>query len=230
MSPPLSDEQAARVEAHTLLVRKAAQQVASHSSVLSFEDLESVGNEALVRAAMRYDPSSPASFATYAHYRVRGAMIDAIRARTPGRRKQKRALSRLQATQALLSQAAEDQAARRSAGDLQTLTQRVAAARELVRRASMVIEMSESVPVSADVVAADEPDPEQQLVDADRRARIRELIAGLEPDERALVQAIYVHGRTLKDYADELGTSPSTISRRHTRLLDRLGKHMRESK
>ena len=156
MSPPLSDEQAARVEAHTKLVHRAAHQVYAHTSVLSFEELESVGNEALVRAAMRYDPSSPASFATYAHYRVRGAMIDAIRARTPGRRKQKRALSRLQATQALLSEAAEDQAARRSAGDLQTLTQRVAAARELVRRASMVIEMSESVPVSTDVVAADD--------------------------------------------------------------------------
>ena len=83
MSPPLTDAQAARVERHTGLVRDTARRVARNCGVrfMSLEELESVGNEALVQAAMRYDPTSPASFATFAHYRVYGAMIDALRKR-----------------------------------------------------------------------------------------------------------------------------------------------------
>ena len=83
MSPPLSDEQAARVERHTDLVRKLARRVAREIGVMAVDELESVGNEALVRSAMRYDPESAATFSTYAHYRVRGAMIDEVRKRTP---------------------------------------------------------------------------------------------------------------------------------------------------
>ena len=83
MSPPLSDEQAARVARHTDLVKRIARSIHFQIGQLDVDELASVGNEALVGAAMRYDPSSGASFSTYAHYRIRGAMIDAIRSAVP---------------------------------------------------------------------------------------------------------------------------------------------------
>jgi RNA polymerase sigma factor for flagellar operon FliA len=227
MSPPLSDEQAARVEGHTELVRKVARRVARQVGVMSAEELESVGNEALVRAALRYDPGASASFATYAYYRVRGAMIDAVRKRTPGRRKHARALVRLETTQALLSQAAEDQATLRRCGERQTLEQRVEAARELVRRAALSLRLSEPDGSGLDRVATEDPDPERVLLDADARGRMWSLVEELEPEQRRLVEAIYVHGRMMKDIAAELGTSPATISRRHAKILDLLGKRAR---
>ena len=99
MSPPLSAEQATRVERHTQLVAKLARSIGKGSAgLLSVEELESVGNEALVRCSMRFDPSAGASFSTYTHYRVRGAMIDALRKRRPGRRTHRRALARLEAS------------------------------------------------------------------------------------------------------------------------------------
>ena len=228
MSPPLNEAQAARVERHTGLVRDIARRVVRNvgARMMSVEELESVGNEALVQAAMRYDPSNPASFATYAHYRVYGAMIDALRKRTPGRRQQQRALVRLSATQDLLRQAAEDHAGQRAAGQQLTLEQRVELARELVRRAAVAVRLSEPEPRSFDSVAADEPDPEQLLLDADQRRRLWTLVAELDTHERDLIDALYMQGRTMKDYAEAIGTSVSTISRRHARIVDRLSKRM----
>lgn len=226
MSPPLTDEEAARVERHASLVRVIAGRVVRKAGlgVLTFEDLISAGNEALVQAAMRFDPSSPTSFATYAHYRVYGSMIDAIRKRTPGRRTHARALIRLAATQELLRQSAEDQAVQRSAGQRSSLEQRVETARALVRKASLAVRLSEPEARSFESVAAEQPDPEQRLLDADQRNRLWTLVAQLEPHERELLEALYVDGLRMKDLAEQLGTTASTISRRHARILARLSK------
>ena len=227
MSPPLSDEQAARVERHTDLVRIVAIRVARRVGVMSVEELESVGNEALVTAALRYDPSGPASFQTFAHYRIHGAMIDAVRRQTPGRRRQKRAMQRLELTQSLLSQAAEDADARRASGQTQTLEQRVEAARELVRRAALAVQLSEPDTSRLEGVAAAAPDPEQQLLDADARTRMWSLVDELDADARALIEALYLRGETMREIAEGLGCSVATISRRHARILDAMAKRAR---
>ena len=227
MSPPLSEEQTQRVESHTRMVQRVARSVARNITVLEVEELESVGNEALVRAALRYDPTSPATFATYAYYRVRGAMLDAIRSRTPARRAERRARVRLEATQALLQTAAEDRASAREHGGRETLEQRVAAARELVRRAALAVNLSEAGERGLDRVPDHDPSPEQQTIDADARRRLWALIEQLEPSERQLLRAIYVDGRTMREYGESIGTSTATVSRRHARLLERLGKRAR---
>ena len=227
MSPPLSEEQASRVERHTQLVAKLARSIARGGGVLSTQELESVGNEALVRCSMRYDSARDASFATFAHYRVRGAMIDAIRKQTPGRRKQKRALARLEATQALLSQAAEDQDAQRASGQRQTLEQRVEVARALVRRAALSVRLSEPDNRRIHTVASDGPDPEQLLLDADVRAQLWSLVDQLDDEQRGLITAIYIEGESMRALAKRLGTSTATVSRRHARLIDELGKRAR---
>ena len=231
MSPPLTDAQAGRVERHTKLVRASARRIAASvgTRLLSIDELESAGFEALVEAAMRYDPSGAASFATFAHYRVYGAMIDAIRKRSPGLRAQQRALVRLTATQALLSQAAEDQAAQRSSGQQLALEQRVESARELVRRATLAMCLAEPGDLEPEALVAEQPDPEQRLLDDDTRRRMWSMIAELDEHERALIEAIYEHGRSMKDYAEQLGVSIATVSRRHARTVDRLGKRMRAS-
>jgi RNA polymerase sigma factor FliA len=232
MSPPLDAEQAARVERHTGLVRAVARRVSRNvaEQVLSFEELESIGYEALVQAAMRYDPSSPASFATYAHYRVYGKMIDELRKRTPGRRRHERAMARLAASQDLLRQAAEDHAAQRAAGQPMTLAQRVEAARELVRRTAMAVRLADASPDpnTAERIADQQIDPERALVEADERQRLLTLFEELEPHERGLLEGIYVEGKTMKQLATQFGLNVSTISRRHARILDRLNKQIAE--
>lgn len=228
MSPPLTPQQSARVEAHAALVHRLARQVYRSVKTLTVEELESAGNEALVEAVLRYDPDGAASFATFAHYRVRGAMIDALRRRTPGLRANQRALVRLQAAQAVLRQAAEDNDAQlRFASDRRTLEARVATARGLVRRTAMVMRMAQPDNAKLDRVADDRTDPELKAVRADRRTKLWAWIHELPPDDRQLIEAVYVHGRTMKEVAHELGTSNATISRRHARILDRLAERAR---
>ena len=227
MSPPLSDDQRARVESHAELVTRIARRLKRRLPVLSFDELESIGNEALVQAAMRYDPKSAASFSTFAHYRIHGAMIDAARKRTPARRKQKRALLRLERTQALLSEAAHDREARRATGGRQSLEHKIETARELVRRAALAVQLSEPVGAGVDRAASASPDPEQLLLHADARRRMWDLVAQLGEEERGIIEGIYVHGRTMKELAEEAGVSNATMSRRHARILDRLAARVR---
>lgn len=227
MSPPLSSDQARRVEQHTSLVAKLARSIARGGARMSVEELESVGNEALVVASMRYRPDEGASFATFAHYRIRGAMIDALRKQTPGRRRQRRAQARLEATQALLTEAAEDQAGKRASGQRQTLEQRVEAAAALVRKAAIAVQLSEPDSRRLGEVATGDPDPESQLLSADTRAHLWTLVDQLEGNQREIIEALYVEGQTMRQIATGLGVSVATVSRRHSRIIDELGKRAR---
>src|SRR5262245_1068583 len=56
------------------------------------DECEGAGYLALARAALRFDPGHGVPFAAYAFYRVRGAMIDAVRRAFPGQRRARRAL------------------------------------------------------------------------------------------------------------------------------------------
>src|SRR3954454_21742355 len=46
---------------------------------IDFEDLVGYGSKGLVEAAERFDARQGASFATFAYYRIRGAMLDGLR-------------------------------------------------------------------------------------------------------------------------------------------------------
>lgn len=170
--PALTSEQSGRAGTHTGLVRRIAKRVIHlvGNKTLSFSELRSVGHEALVEAAKRYNPARPTSFATYARYRVFGAMIDAVR-------KHSRGVGRYEVPLAYLGQAPG-------------------------------------------------PSPEGALIAADERRRLSVLVEALEPQEQALLEALYTDERTMTEIAGEVGVHPSTISRRHAQILNRLGKRL----
>jgi RNA polymerase sigma factor FliA len=69
------------VHQHLHLVRAIARRVRRElDGHVEIEDLEGHGMEGLVQAAARFDRRRGASFATFAAYRIRGAMYDAVRA------------------------------------------------------------------------------------------------------------------------------------------------------
>jgi len=74
---------------HLHLVRKIARKVRRSTQGMGarLEDLEADGKEGLVEAATRFDPTRGTRFSAFAKPRIRGAMIDGIRAQSPvGRR------------------------------------------------------------------------------------------------------------------------------------------------
>lgn len=202
--PGLSPEQRARVEAFAPRVPGIARSLRRIVGIAP-DECESAGYEALARAALRYDPASGVPFAAFAFYRVRGAMIDAARNAFPDHKRARRILNTLEVTQEL------SEIRLRPGDDPRRIGERFGDAAELVREVTAAAVLSR-------LFASDDDDafgPEVRLT-------LRALVERCDPDERALIDAVYVRGLTLTEVAADLATSVSTISRRHQRLLRRL--------
>jgi RNA polymerase sigma factor (sigma-70 family) len=68
------------------LVRHAVNRViagASSNTILQYEDMVSCGVQGLIEAHRSYDPTRGAKFSTYALPRIRGSILDALRAAHP---------------------------------------------------------------------------------------------------------------------------------------------------
>ncbi len=221
----LTEEQSRLVEAYlprvAMLSRILAQGV-SHSSA---DELHSAGCEGLIEAALRYDATSGVPFSAFAHYRVRGAMIDAARRAAPHVRRRSRAMRTLQASQALLEQAQR----RQPSGDVsdpRTLRERVAAAADVVAQATAAVVLARLAPVDPESVADPQQTPEDLVEHSEALARLRGLVDASDDEARQMIHALYVDGLSMHEYAAQTGVSVSTISRHHARLLSRLATAM----
>ncbi|GEM_PF-3551378 len=221
MPAKLTSEQATRVERMAPRVASIAITVGRGLSHVPRSDLESAGNEALVRAATRYDPETGVPFANYAYYRIRGAMLDTARKQAPGTRQARRALLKLEASQSLL-----EHETRRGTHNIEDAARRVAAARAIYERHAQMAKLANDTPVEPDSVTIDRDNPETQLLAKERRLRIENLTAQLPTEDRELLEAIYNRDISMRQYATQMGVSAATVSRRHARLLDKIGQLM----
>lgn len=207
MCPPnlearLSAQQRGLVEAFAPRVALIARGL-RRSIDLPCDELESAGFEALARAALRYDPATGTPFAAYAYYRVRGAMLDAARNAFPDHRRARRVAHEMMVAQELA------EARLRPSDDPRGLHERAREAEALVQEVTAATLLSRMFGGDDDV-------------DPDLRLALAAAVERLGADERALLAAIYKDGASLSEHAAALGTSVSTISRRHQKLLRRL--------
>jgi RNA polymerase sigma factor FliA len=210
--PRLTPEQQAMVARASSRVPYVARSVRALVGGLSFDECESAGYEALVRAALRYDPATGVPFMAFAYQRVRGAMVDAAREARPDRRRLARMVRLIEATSEL---AAPPTA---TAGDPRTLAERVEAAAAIVRQVTTAVVLSRA----AAEVDSGQPDLEAWMVDEQTRGRLRRAIDRCDADEQGMIEALYFRGLSMHAYAEESGISASTVSRRHARVLKRL--------
>jgi len=93
-APPAEE---AAVNANLGLVRFIAARIASSLPVhVELQDLVQTGTLGLIDAVRRYDPSKGIPFPAYARYRIRGSILDSLRAldwATRNQRKQRKAMS-----------------------------------------------------------------------------------------------------------------------------------------
>ena len=222
MTTPLTREQAARVERTVGEVTKIARSLQNRLPSVPLEELESAGREGLVKAALRYDPDNEVPFRAFAHYRIRGAMIDLARTNGRAGRQHKRAMKSLEASQALLEQASES-----AAGDRRALEQRVATVRRLVEKTSAAVLMSRASAKDAETVADDVDSPESTAIGNQLRERLEDAMGRCNPDERDMLRALYFDDVPMREYAKSVGVNASTVSRRHARVLGRLAEELK---
>ncbi len=237
----LSPEELKRLleSADGLVESLATQLVRQCADAIPREDLVGYGQQGLLEAALRFDSSRGVKFRTFAHYRVRGAMIDGLRKMGPWTRRGFEHIVLLRAANEASSDLAEE--------DIETLGARQSAERVRKHLASMVTAMTTGVFHSghlakgaseansgadsggaAQIVAVDESaNAEEQLAKLELKQLVQTTLKELPPPEDQVLRRFYVEGDNMDRIAQDFGRSRSWVSRTHTRALSRMGARLR---
>lgn len=211
MPGPLSRHQQALVRATMDVV--ATEMFRLRSPAHLREELRSCAYESLVQSALRFDPSRCVPFRAFARQRMRWAMTDYLRRCLPHERRRARLERALQAykTDPQLAQDAERSRA------------------WILRTKARLRALSKPHP-SAKTPDQLPTDPDRdwmlRLQQADQEQRygrmVRHMLGTLSASEREFLRAIYSEDLSLSDYARTRGLSPSAVSRRHSKLLQKM--------
>lgn len=182
------------------------------SGIVELDELVSLGNVGLVKAARVFDPMCGASFKTYAYYRIRGEMFDGVR---------RSSWSRTSRT-VLRNEEARDDAAQHAAGlpidaGISKLEEEFSKG---VRRLAVIQLVGEFHDHDQQDSASWDPFLKEEA--RERRTHLQHAIECLEKDQRQLIHDLYVECKSMTECASSAGVHKSTITRRHQDALDSL--------
>ncbi len=196
------------------------------------EDLVSYGLLGLIGAIERYDPERDVKFETYAIARIRGAIIDELRAldwvpRSVRSRARdiERAIAELEAKLARVPTDEE------IAAKLGLTTEELDESLSEIGRSSIAAldELWTISGTSGDQVALidtiedpEAPDPQGSLSQTELREAIADAIARLPEREKLVVTLYYYEELTLREIGEVLGVTESRVSQLHTKAILRL--------
>jgi RNA polymerase sigma factor for flagellar operon FliA len=218
-------ERARLVEDNLEVARKAARmyykRVAEH---VEFNELVSLGNIGLAEAAAKFDPKAGASFATFAWYRVQGAIVDGCRKNTALPRRVWAKLVALRAASEYLEHQADRQrGAVASGAPAATGKDALAQVKDAISAiGTMYLTSLEAAQEDGFDTAEPVVDQAERIDDDRNKRRMRKAIDKLPDKERALLTKHYWEGKNLLEAGAELGISKSWASRLHAQAVDRL--------
>lgn len=234
---PLAREEL--VVAYAALVRYVAGRMAMGLPAhIELDDLESYGLIGLLEAIDRFDPGRGIKFETYAVTRVRGAILDRIRADTwaPALRQKAKQLEEAHARleSELGREPTEEELAARLSLTLPDLHRRrteVAAALIFsLDEGGATGEEGEGLSVADRLEDPRSPDPEAEAIFAERRDLLANAIEKLTEKERLVITLFYYEGLTATEIAHVMNLSVARISQLHAKAILRLRGRLSRSK
>lgn len=213
------------------LVKIIAQKIASRLPAnIELDDLISAGVIGLMDAIEKYDPSRDNKFKTYAEFRIRGAILDELRAQDwiPRSMREKaksveRAFHRVE--QKLGRSASEDEAARELGMDLKEF-------QETLHQCKSISLLSlDEVGVFSNgdrksmlgLLEADrKTNPLVKLVGSEVREQVAAAIQDLPEKQRMVLSLYYYEDLNLKEIGEVLEVTESRVSQLHTQAVLRL--------
>jgi RNA polymerase sigma factor for flagellar operon FliA len=212
------------------LVRQVAHRVAAGlPSYVDHADLAQSGVFGLIDAVERFDPERCPRFESYAAQRIRGAILDELRAQdwiprtVRGRvRELERAQERLEGR---LLRAATDRELAAELGvpvrELRGLTQQV--------QVISVEALEENSGGVSELLADDRsPDPMTVVQARETMRQLNMVVAQLGERDRRVVELYYLENRTLAEIGRVLGVTESRVCQLHSRLVGRLRGRLEE--
>ncbi|HEU0075057.1 MAG TPA: FliA/WhiG family RNA polymerase sigma factor [Dehalococcoidia bacterium] len=229
----MEDELTRVVTEYMPLVRHVVNRIvagSSHSSILQYEDMVSCGVQGLLEAHRTYDDTRGAKFSTYALPRIRGSILDALRAAHPlPRSLQKassdieRAISSLYADLGRTPTKAE--IAERLGLPLAELLHVSQATNIRVLSLESLADMTVNGATEKLTELADEDpgiDPDSVTQSQILRGQLMEAIEDLPERERQIIRLYYIESRSLKSIGRSMAISESRASQLRHRAIRRL--------
>ena len=215
------------------LVRHAVNRITvgySGAGILQYEDMVSCGVQGLIEAYHAYDPNRGAKFSTYALPRIRGAILDALRATHPlPRSLQKFSSDRERASAALHVKLGRSPTKAELAKQMGLSQQDFL---KTLRNSNIhVISLDDlaDTAVSGNTeklweMADEDPniDPSTRAQDEMIRHRLKDAVEQLPERERTIVHLYYMQAHSLKSIGNALGISESRASQLRHRAIRRL--------
>ena len=223
------------IERYAPMVRRIASQlIAKLPANVDIDDLIQAGMIGLLDASTRYDSSQGAQFETFALQRVRGAMLDELRASDWMPRSVRRNQRRIET----------------AIRDLEQRLQRAPSESEIAAHLKLTLEQYQQLLVDAkgaqlmyiDDLGPDGseegflernvPDtgalPLERVGDARFRKALAEAITRLPERERMVMGLYYQESLNLKEIGAVLGVTESRISQMHSQSVARLRSQLRD--
>lgn len=200
-------------------VRALARNIAKHLPPnADFEELVAYGQLGLVEAAKQFDASRGASFTTFAHYRIRGAIFDGLRKMTwlpPAARRQVH-------EQGNANDVLETGAAAANAGDdPEFLARQLSAAVDRLGAVYLLSSLREGQSPREDP-ADERAIPGEDSERSESRRRLRSAVEALPAEQAQLIRMLYLEGKSMSEVGAALQKNKSTVSRRHAEAVERL--------
>jgi RNA polymerase sigma factor for flagellar operon FliA len=227
-----AETRAALVLAYWPLVKEVAASLrAKLPSHVDEADLTSAGLFGLMDAIARFDPAAGQRFAAFARARIRGAMIDDLRAADWAPRHVREHAREVWETGSALEQRLGRRATYQELAAALGLTPEQVHARLARNLLSQVAALDAELPAEASdepvrlidtIEDAEADDPEQTVAAEELRAGIVAAITSLPWRERRVLTAHYRRGLTFREIARSLGVSESRVFQIHTQAMRRL--------
>lgn len=202
---------------------------------IDIDDLISAGIIGLMDAMDKYDPSKETLFKTYAEFRVRGAMLDEIRAMDWIPRSVKEKASLLyKAVIRLEKKLGRPPAEEEIAGDLKMSLAEYQGFLSQAHASAMISieDLGANTEHERDVLECigepEKRDPLTLLLSKDTRNILVTAIENLPEKERKVVSLYYYNELTMKEIGKILDVTESRVSQLHTQAMFRLQGKLRE--
>lgn len=229
----MEDELTRVVTEYMPLVRHVVNRIvagSSHSSILQYEDMVSCGVQGLIEAHRTYDDTRGAKFSTYALPRIRGSILDALRAAHPLPRSLQKASSDIErAISSLYTDLGrtptKTEIAERLGVPLEELLHVSQATSIRVLSLESLADMTVNGATEKLTELADEDpgvDPDSVTQSQILRGQLMEAIEDLPERERQIIRLYYIESRSLKSIGRSMAISESRASQLRHRAIRRL--------
>ena len=227
------------IKQYVYLVKYVLNRLVTHphldQDVLDFDDLFSAGSIGLINAVDKFDPGREVKFITYAIPRIRGAIIDELRAIDWLPRSLRQKVNKLQNTYAqlenqLLRPAKDEEVSSHMGLTLDDL-------RDLLSSASRAVVLSldeelrlsdESRTTRGDQAVRPEHTSRDLLAREEMIEILKSSIQGLPEKERLVVAMYYYDDMTFKEIGKVLSVTESRVCQLHTKAMTRLRARLKD--